>query len=171
MFSGGVGTNIGLKWAKTNSRYWNQMLDLLLCHLHVQDNEKVASTLLKEKLWHRCFPVHFATFLRTSFLQSTSGRLLLSFLIKAKKFFLSIFNILSELTKFFYFLVSSARPWSHKLFTTVRKLVLYEPRMDANYCTKGKHTSISMACNLGLAQDIHMISLVWYEGLIYNQFK
>ena len=32
--------------------------------------------LLKKRLWHRCFPVNFATFLRTPFLQNTSGRLL-----------------------------------------------------------------------------------------------
>ena len=30
-------------------------------------------TLLKKRLWHRCFPVNFAKFLRTPFLQSTSG--------------------------------------------------------------------------------------------------
>ena len=32
--------------------------------------KKVASpaTLLKKRLWHRCFPVHFANFLRTPFL-------------------------------------------------------------------------------------------------------
>ena len=34
------------------------------------------STLLKKRLWHRCFPVNFAKFLRTPFLQNTSGRLL-----------------------------------------------------------------------------------------------
>ena len=43
---------------------------------------KVASltpaTLLKERLWHRCFPVSFAKFLRTPFLQNTSRRLLRS---------------------------------------------------------------------------------------------
>ena len=33
--------------------------------------------LLKKRLWHRCFPVNFAKFLKTSFLQNTSGRLLL----------------------------------------------------------------------------------------------
>ena len=33
--------------------------------------------LLKRRLWHRCFPVNFAKFLRTPFLQNTSGRLLL----------------------------------------------------------------------------------------------
>ena len=31
----------------------------------------------KKRLWHRCFPVNFAKFLRTSFLQNTSERLLL----------------------------------------------------------------------------------------------
>ena len=37
------------------------------------------ATLLKKRLWHRCFPVNFVKFLRTPFLQNTSGRLLLSF--------------------------------------------------------------------------------------------
>ena len=34
-------------------------------------------TLLKKKLWHRCFPVKFAKFLRATFSKNTSGRLLL----------------------------------------------------------------------------------------------
>ena len=29
-------------------------------------------TLLKKRFWHRCFPVNFAKFLRTPFLQNTS---------------------------------------------------------------------------------------------------
>ena len=33
---------------------------------------------LKKRIWQRCFPVKFAKFLRTSSLDSTSGRLLLS---------------------------------------------------------------------------------------------
>ena len=33
--------------------------------------------LLKKRLWHSCFPVNFAKFLRTPFLQNTFGRLLL----------------------------------------------------------------------------------------------
>ena len=36
------------------------------------------ATLLKKRLWYRCFPVHFTKFLRTSFLQNTSGGLLLN---------------------------------------------------------------------------------------------
>ena len=35
------------------------------------------STLLKKRPWHRCFSMNFAKFLRTPFLQNTSGRLLL----------------------------------------------------------------------------------------------
>ena len=35
------------------------------------------ATLFKKRRWHRCFPVNFAKFLRTSFLQNTSRRLLL----------------------------------------------------------------------------------------------
>ena len=34
------------------------------------------ATLLKKRLWHSCFPVNFVKFLRTPFLQNTSGRLL-----------------------------------------------------------------------------------------------
>ena len=37
------------------------------------------ATLLKKRLWHRCFPVNFAKFLWAPFLQNTSGRLLLLF--------------------------------------------------------------------------------------------
>ena len=46
---------------------------------------KRTATLLKKRLWYRCFPVNFAKFLRTPFLQNTSGRLLLT-LITITKF-------------------------------------------------------------------------------------
>ena len=36
------------------------------------------ATLCKKRLWHRCFPVNFRKFLKTPFLQNTSGRLLLN---------------------------------------------------------------------------------------------
>ena len=35
----------------------------------------LINTLVKKRLWHRCFPVNFAKFLRTPFLQKNSGRL------------------------------------------------------------------------------------------------
>ena len=37
--------------------------------------------LLKYRLCHRCFPVNFANFLRTPFLQNTSGPLLLKHIV------------------------------------------------------------------------------------------
>ena len=36
-----------------------------------------ACNFIKKRLWRRCFPVNFAKFQRTPFLQNTSGRLLL----------------------------------------------------------------------------------------------
>ena len=41
-------------------------------------NKVRPATLLKPRLRHRCFPLNFAKFLRTPFLQSTSGRPLLN---------------------------------------------------------------------------------------------
>ena len=35
--------------------------------------KKAFLTLLEKSLWHRCFPVNFAKFLRTPFLQNSSG--------------------------------------------------------------------------------------------------
>ena len=40
------------------------------------------SLFIKKGLWHRCFPVNFAKFLRAHFLQNTSGRLLLPVSLK-----------------------------------------------------------------------------------------
>ena len=48
-------------------------------------SDKVAdlrpATLLKKRPWRKCFSVDFVKFLRTPFLQNTSGRLLLLSLI------------------------------------------------------------------------------------------
>ena len=43
-----------------------------------------AATLLKKRLWHKCFLVNFAKFLKTPFSQNTSGRLLLKIETKRK---------------------------------------------------------------------------------------
>ena len=42
-------------------------------------------TLLKNKLWHRCFPVNFAKFLRAPVLQNSYERLLLNNLVSVEK--------------------------------------------------------------------------------------
>ena len=46
-----------------------------------------AATRLKKRLWHRCFPADLAKFLRTPFLQNTSGRLLLGLCKGATRIF------------------------------------------------------------------------------------
>ena len=43
----------------------------------LQNSQESPATLLKKRLWHRCFPVNFVKFLRRPFLQNTSWRLLL----------------------------------------------------------------------------------------------
>ena len=52
-------------WQATRGVLWKKVLN------------QISATLLKSSLWHRCFPVNFATFLRIPFLQNTSGWLLL----------------------------------------------------------------------------------------------
>ena len=44
--------------------------------LEISQSE-ACSFIKKKTLWHRSFPINFATFLRTPFSQNTSGRLLL----------------------------------------------------------------------------------------------
>ena len=64
------------------------------------------ATLLKKRLWHRCFPVNFAKFLRTPFLQNTSGRLRL-----IESNFLSLYSLTKQFSIFlcslFYFLLKT----------------------------------------------------------------
>ena len=42
------------------------------------------ATLLKKRLWYRCFLVNFVKFLRTPFLQNTYRRLLLSIILRIR---------------------------------------------------------------------------------------
>ena len=63
------------------------------------------ATLLKERLWHRCFPVNFAKFLRTLVLQNTSGRPLLpsalNYFTWNRFFFFTFYQNYSSLKYFF----------------------------------------------------------------------
>ena len=67
------------------------------------------ATLIKKKLWHKCFPVNFAKFLRTPFLQNTPWRLLLRISIKEQdksdSHYLSVQDILSHLEVSLYLLL------------------------------------------------------------------
>ena len=46
-----------------------------------------ACNFIKKRLWHKCFPENFVTFLRTSFLQNKSGWLLLLFMLIPSSWF------------------------------------------------------------------------------------
>ena len=46
--------------------------------LEISQNLQENVCVLVKRLWHWCFPVNFAKFLRTPFLQNTPGRLLLN---------------------------------------------------------------------------------------------
>ena len=71
-----------------------------------------AATLLKKRLWHSCFPVKFVKFLRTPFLQNTSGsgRLLLQLnmemigLVNCSSYFQTVCGDrgLKQIRKFFF---------------------------------------------------------------------
>ena len=60
------------------------------------------ATLLKKSLWHMCFPVNFKKFLRTSFLQNTSGGCFWSSKFKVSNFiYESITGIFQQTFKSF----------------------------------------------------------------------
>ena len=63
------------------------------------------ATLLKKRLWHKCFPVCFTTFLRTLLSQNTSWRLLLR--AKLKKFVVQ--DLISRIRKKSYLQVMVTR--------------------------------------------------------------
>ena len=71
-------------WATVNNGPWillennmNSIAELRLNALTWLMRMNGPATLLKKRLSHRCFPVYFVKFLRTTFLQNTSGLLLL----------------------------------------------------------------------------------------------
>ena len=108
----------------------------------------IPATLLKKRLWHKCFPVNFVKLLRTPFLQNTSGRLLLNtysrcsaglqpgiwnFLVVSfsKNFFPFFLNLYLFFFFFFFFFdcnVCQARIYSlcfHFFLQKVRRPVLF----------------------------------------------
>ena len=74
------------------------------------------ATLLKRRLWHRCFPVNFAKFLRRPVLQNTFGRLLLLLLLVRKVMKVSWVILVSEnlfLSFFLSYVLLTKKTW-HK---------------------------------------------------------
>ena len=76
--------------AATGGVLWKKLLLKILQNSKENTCDKVSfliklhaapATLLKKRLWHWCFPVNFAKFLRTPFSNNTFGQLLLMLLI------------------------------------------------------------------------------------------
>ena len=66
------------------------------------------ASLLKKRLWHRCFPVNFVKFLRTPFLQNTSGGDSVDIVVKYSQnpLFLTFFERLHSQRIFFQYFFS-----------------------------------------------------------------
>ena len=80
-----------------------------------------SATLLKKRLWHRCFPVNIEKFLRTPFLQNTSRRLLLLYLTRFSNF--SYFKPTHKLNKFkFRISIRGAYNWNEFLSQTRKEI-------------------------------------------------
>ena len=65
-------------------KFWKFSFPVFRSKLTKSNHQKCfirPATILKKRLWHRCFPVNFAKFSRTHPLRNTSGRLLLTLFI------------------------------------------------------------------------------------------
>ena len=73
-------TSSNKKWEKQPPVVFCKKKVLLEILLNSQENTCRPATLLKKRLWRRCFLPNFAKFLRAPFLQNTSGRVLLKWI-------------------------------------------------------------------------------------------
>ena len=74
-------------------------------------SDRRPATLLKKRLWHRCFPVNFAKFLRIPFLTGHLWWLLLF-----KELFLIIISIISTAAMMNWFKIITPINWEHCKF-------------------------------------------------------
>ena len=68
--------------------YWNQNFT----KTNIKSPVPESATLLKKRIWHSCFPVNFAKFLRAPFLKNTSRWLLLKIWFDKSFSFLQFFR-------------------------------------------------------------------------------
>ena len=93
------------------------------------------ATLLKKRIWHKCFPVNFAKFLRAPFLQNTSWRLdkcLVGFFICAE-----LFHWLKKTTILVYLTTASDDirvKYRSGIYFTEFHLVRFQPEDSQNVC-------------------------------------
>ena len=94
-------------WSRTSALLYFQALIFLKCLIWVEAVVQTCSwgpvTLLKKRLWHRCFPVNFVKFLRTPFFIE---HLLLILLFEAPVIIISSLKVQREyvphLKRFFF---------------------------------------------------------------------
>ena len=69
-----AGRDFGRTVQKPKMKSFTTIVKRFVAKLSILDvSEARPATLLKKRLWHRCFPVDFVKFLRTPFLYHTSG--------------------------------------------------------------------------------------------------
>ena len=118
-------------------------------------------------LGHRCFTVNFAKFLRTPFLQNTSGRLLLTTVLEAWKRYVSIHYFPGSIKKVVNFLFTNLLNYSRKINNTSRKSEIY--KICAN--TTNLYVSIKYAViQSGFKKDLKLryrviTTLKWFKVL------
>ena len=81
-----------MKWQKQPPGLFNEKSVLRVFTKGLWKLGLRPATLLKKRLWHRCFPVNFVKFLRTPFLQNISEGLLLKWNKKHISSFLRRFD-------------------------------------------------------------------------------
>ena len=92
------------------------LLKLNLVNLYKTVNQKYSTcawglepaTLLKKRLWHRCFPVNFVKFLRTPFLRTPLDDCFWN--VRSTVFFSQVCNVLN------FFFTPPANIWQPKVF-------------------------------------------------------
>ena len=87
----------------------------LLCfytfkNIFERSSDRRPATFFKKRLWHWCFPVYFAKFIRTPFLQNSSARLLLLWvdLINHVKCTINIWGTQTHIWRLFYEIFGSS---------------------------------------------------------------
>ena len=109
-----------------------------------------STTLLKKRLWHRCFPLNFAKFLWTLFLQNSSGRLLLCIYIYNSESLLyeNLFFSRKLTTRAWFFKTCSAEcPWTSGLVIWI----LWRMSLDV------------WSCDMNTLENVLGRLVLWYE--------
>ena len=105
--------------------------------LEIFQKTPVSETLLKKKLWHRCFPVNFAKFLRTPFCRIPPDDCFCILKLEKKATFCDVINkpIIYQFFKAFTDLVQKTTPVTTRANTAQQETtrVQHEPTTQQKY--------------------------------------